>query len=338
MALTRVRANQISDIDYKQAVRVITLTNVVLTGGAPSQVDSVNLSANDRVLVAGQSVASQNGLYFVAVVGTGNNGTWVRSSDGDVTGEIEAGMIVMVTEGDVYADVSWKLITNNPIVIGVTGLIFAQNTGNSFGVINANGTPIVANGVTSTAVFESGNNMIISGNAASDTITFAVNATPTFTSVSTTGNITASGNIVGGGVRSTSSPTAPANPSVGDFWYNTVTNSQYRFTFDGSDYYWIDDFGATTAENGSFNAITSGTSNVSIYTANANVQVSVAGTSNIAVFSTSGAAVTALAITNSGTPATSTSAGTAGQIQWDSDYVYVCIAPNTWKRANINTW
>jgi hypothetical protein len=203
MALTRVRANQISDIDYKQAVRVITLTNVVLAGGAPSQVDSVNLSLNDRVLVAGQSTASQNGLYIVATVGTGSNGTWVRSSDGNVTGEIEAGMIVMVTEGDTYADISWKLITNNPIVIGVTGLIFAQNTGNSFGVINANGTPVVANGVTSTALFESGNNIIISGNAASDTITFAVNNTPTFASISVTGNIVAPNVAIDRGVAGT---------------------------------------------------------------------------------------------------------------------------------------
>ena len=37
-------------------------------------------------------------------------------------------------------------------------------------------------------------------------------------------------------------------------------------------------------------------------------------------------------------PTLANSAGTAGQITWDSSYVYICIASNTWKRANISTW
>jgi ATP-dependent Clp protease ATP-binding subunit ClpX len=44
MPLTKPRAYQIYDIDYKQAVRVLTLSNVTLSGGAPSQVDGVNLN------------------------------------------------------------------------------------------------------------------------------------------------------------------------------------------------------------------------------------------------------------------------------------------------------
>ena len=39
MALTRPRAAQIYDIDYKQATRVVTVANITLSGGAPSQVD-----------------------------------------------------------------------------------------------------------------------------------------------------------------------------------------------------------------------------------------------------------------------------------------------------------
>lgn len=30
--------------------------------------------------------------------------------------------------------------------------------------------------------------------------------------------------------------------------------------------------------------------------------------------------------------------GNQGDICWDSDYIYVCISTNTWKRANISTW
>ena len=127
MGLTRIRAEQISDIDYKQAVRVIQRTNITLAGGAPSSVDDVNLSANDRILVTGQDVGAQNGIYRVQTLGTGANGTWVRTNDGNTDGEIEAGMIIMVTEGEVYKDTQWKLTTNNPIIIGTTPLTFVLN-------------------------------------------------------------------------------------------------------------------------------------------------------------------------------------------------------------------
>ena len=128
MALTKIRAEQISDIDFKQAVRVVATTNVTLTNGAVDTIDSVLLAVSDRVLVTAQSTASQNGLYRVSVLGTGANGTWVRSSDGDATGDMSAGMLVSVTEGTVYKDTQWQLTTDNPIVLATTSLVFAQTS------------------------------------------------------------------------------------------------------------------------------------------------------------------------------------------------------------------
>ena len=43
-------------------------------------------------------------------------------------------------------------------------------------------------------------------------------------------------------------------------------------------------------------------------------------------------------IATSQTPATKSAAGTAGDIAWDTDYIYVAIANNTWKRVAISTW
>jgi hypothetical protein len=192
MGLTRPRAAQIYDIDYKQSVRVITTSNITLSGGAPTVVDGVTLSLNDRILVSGQSTASQNGIYTVSVVGTGNNGTWIRSTDTNATGELDSGTIVMVTEGSAYADTSWKLTTNDPIIIGTTALTFEINTGNAFGTISANGTSVISNSASGTVTFSTGNNIVITGNAASDTITFAVKDNPSFT-----GGVTFSGNITG---------------------------------------------------------------------------------------------------------------------------------------------
>ncbi len=200
MGLTRPRAYQIYDLDYKQAVRVISRSNVTLNGGAPSQVDGVNLSLNDRVLVSGQNTGSQNGLYYVTTVGSGSNGTWQRSIDGNETGEVQAGMIVMVTEGTTYADTQWKLITNNPITIGVTALTFEQTSAYSFGSIAVSGqSSIVADTVGDVLTIVAGNNISLTTDSVSDSLTIGVtgislnsiaNGTSNVNVVSSGGNVT----------------------------------------------------------------------------------------------------------------------------------------------------
>jgi hypothetical protein len=46
---------------------------------------------------------------------------------------------------------------------------------------------------------------------------------------------------------------------------------------------------------------------------------------------------TATALT-AGTPETSGATGTAGQVLYDTSYIYVCVATNTWRRATLNTF
>ena len=129
MALTRPRAHQLSGTSAKAAVRVVSESDVTLSGGAPATVDGVSLTLDDRILVTGQSTASQNGLYRCTVVGSGSNGTWVRSRDGSHDGTIVAGMTTIVTEGSTYADTLWKLTTDGTITIGTTALAFSQHSG-----------------------------------------------------------------------------------------------------------------------------------------------------------------------------------------------------------------
>ena len=38
------------------------------------------------------------------------------------------------------------------------------------------------------------------------------------------------------------------------------------------------------------------------------------------------------------TPTSATAAGVEGDICWDTSYIYVCVAANTWKRTAISTW
>ncbi len=64
----------------------------------------------------------------------------------------------------------------------------------------------------------------------------------------------------------------------------------------------------------------------------------VAGGAGIAGALHVGGQINGLGAVQPGTPASVTAAGAAGQIRWDADYIYVCIAANTWKRAAISNW
>jgi hypothetical protein len=259
MGLTRIRAEQISDIDYKQAVRVITLTDITLSGGAPAEVDGVSLITGDRILVAGQSDAAQNGLYQVQTVGAGSNGTWVRTSDANQDGEIQPGMVVMVTQGTVYADTPWKLTTNGTIEIGVTELIFAENYSLAFGNVFANGTAVIANTVSAAVTLTAGDNISIVGNNTAKSITIGVTGittsriangtsnvdiavadgnvttttngntvlTITDTGANVTGYITVTGNVTGGNLISASLGSAGNTAIIGTNNTLTSTSSLY---------------------------------------------------------------------------------------------------------------
>ena len=207
MALTRPRAAQIYNLDYKQATRAVTVANITLAGGAPAVVDGVSLNLNDRVLVTGQNNGAQNGIYYVSTLGSGSNGTWTLASDDNTTGEVDAGMIVMVTEGVIYADTQWKLITDNPIVIGTTALTFTQNY-----LANA----IVAG--TSNVSVQSNANVTISSAGTANVLTISSTGTVVKGTESVTGNITA-GNILTSGLISLTGNIYTGNILTNGYYY-----------------------------------------------------------------------------------------------------------------------
>ena len=58
---------------WKSACRVVATGNVTLSG--LRTIDGVAVVAGDRVLVAGQDEAAENGVYVAAA------GTWTRAAD-----------------------------------------------------------------------------------------------------------------------------------------------------------------------------------------------------------------------------------------------------------------
>ena len=171
MALTRPKYSNIVDTDYKASCRIVTTTNITLSGGAPLTYDGVTLSAQDRVLVAGQNTGSQNGIYIVITVGSGSNGTWARALDADSNSKITAGLQCAISEGT-YGGHTWRLTTPDPITLGSTALTFldAQSTAggtNSQLQFNNSGT---LQGASALSYVSANTSLISTGNIFATTI------------------------------------------------------------------------------------------------------------------------------------------------------------------------
>ena len=135
-------------LDVKQSVRVLAAANIVLSGA--QTIDGIAVTAGNRVLVAGQNTAAQNGIYVVS------DGVWSRSSDA-TAGLVTSGMFTFVEEGTSFGSTGWVLSTANPITLDVTSLNFAQfsssgnvaggaglvKTGLTLDVVSANGGIVV---------------------------------------------------------------------------------------------------------------------------------------------------------------------------------------------------
>jgi hypothetical protein len=191
MGLTRPRAHQLQDIDYKQTARAVTVANVTLSGGAPAAVDGTSLALRDRVLVTAQTTGSENGIYYVTTVGAGSNGTWARSLDADATGEIKAGTIIMITEGTTYADTQWKLTTDDPITVGSTTMTFVRAGNAAYGTFAVSGqSSIVADQIGDTLTLVAGTNVALTTNDGTDTLTITPSLTPALTTATFTNTTT----------------------------------------------------------------------------------------------------------------------------------------------------
>lgn len=113
----------------------------------------------------------------------------------------------------------------------------------SFATINANSSLILASSPTDTLNIIPGNNVTISACTISKSIVISSTAT---------------------GSKSTSSSSAPTSPSIGDFWYDTLTDVLYRYTTDSISDFWFDLSGSSVGGG----VITANDYKTRVYTAN----------------------------------------------------------------------
>jgi hypothetical protein len=116
-------------LDVKQSVRVASATPVAIANGleAGDTIDGVTLVAGDRVLLMGQTSASENGIYVAVASGAAS-----RSSDANGTadtGELKPGTFTFVEEGTDNSDKGFVVSTNGTITVGSTAIAFTQFSG-----------------------------------------------------------------------------------------------------------------------------------------------------------------------------------------------------------------
>lgn len=123
-------------LDVKVSVRAATTSSIADLSAASVTRDGVTLVQGDRLLVKdgaspdGIITVSDifNGIYTVGVV-TGGTAPFTRSTDFDTSAEVTPNAFTFVEEGTVNADSGFVLITNAPITLDTTALVWTQFTG-----------------------------------------------------------------------------------------------------------------------------------------------------------------------------------------------------------------
>ena len=206
-------------LTWKQAVRVATTANLTSLSGLLT-VDTITLTAGERVLVKNQSSASQNGIY------TASASTWSRAIDADTWDEY-VGAITFVESGS-QAGSAWYSSAQPGGTLGTTAInwsnfsvasIYTAGTGLT---LAANEFSITNTGVTATNY-----------GSASQVGTFTVNAQGQLTSASNTSIAIAASQVTSGSLAIAQGGTnGSATPTAGAVAYGT--GSAYAFSAAGT--------------------------------------------------------------------------------------------------------
>jgi len=109
---------------YTQAGTGVDAT-LTQNAAAIENIDGVAPVLGNRILVKDGAAGADNGIYTVTTVGTGViPQVLTRATDADTDAKVTANMFTQAEEGTANADTSFRLTTNNPIVVDTTALTF----------------------------------------------------------------------------------------------------------------------------------------------------------------------------------------------------------------------
>lgn len=186
--------------------------------------------------------------------------------------KVKNGLVVNTTATFLTTVTSTGTASGGIIISGGVGIAKDVWIGGTLNIVNtASATSTITGALVVTGGAGIGGSMYVGGGLSVTGINTLINTT---VSASTTtgalqvsggvgigGNLNVGGTVVGGGVRTTSTNgVAPANPTTGDIWYDTSTDTTYRYTYDGTSYYWVDNVGPILSSASTiFNRVTSST-------------------------------------------------------------------------------
>lgn len=110
--------------DPKDPVVTVASSNINISSGLVNgaTIGGYVVATGDRVLLVGQTDATENGIYIVVASGAAS-----RSPDANTSAEVTYGMTTYIIAGD-SAGQRATLVTPNPIVLGTTDLTFVVST------------------------------------------------------------------------------------------------------------------------------------------------------------------------------------------------------------------
>lgn len=240
--------NAVTGLTFKDAVNLLSTTNVALTGSSGTLVidghaQLVPADTGYRILLTGQTTNSQNGIYSYSDNGT--TYTLTRSLDADNYLELQ-GAAVFVLEGLTYAQTGWTE-TNYTLTsfAGQTWVQFSGSgayaageglilTGTTFDVGAGNGITVTANAVSLSASV-AGNGLthsagVINAVGTNNRISVsadAIDIASTYvgqTSITTLGTIT-SGTWSADTIATTKGGTGLTTYATGDILYASGSNT-----------------------------------------------------------------------------------------------------------------
>lgn len=222
-----------------------TLTNN--STQAALEVDGVEVDNDDRILVYGQTDATENGIYVVTDKGSGaTNWVLTRATDADSYGLFDSdklgrGSYVYITAGDTGAGEAYICTTDGTITFGTTDIVFTQifavpaytggtNIDVSGQVISLTGVVDETNGGTGQSTITTGD--ILYGSASNTLSKLALGAAYKSLVVNGSGTnvewnavaLNQSG-AVSGALPATNGGTGQSSYTLGDIIYSSATNT-----------------------------------------------------------------------------------------------------------------
>jgi hypothetical protein len=347
MALYKIRSSRVNNIDADQYTGSVVEEGLIWYDPETGVLRLYNGDTGGYIINSGGGATNQ--------ISSGDSNVTVNS-DGRVTISVNGVANVAVFEGpraQFDSVFSTGNVTTDGYFVGdgagisniagsnITGTVSNSNTANiaiyanTAGFANSAGSANLANTANSAT--------IVTGNVQTN-----IRQLGTLVSLAVSGNVVAAANISGnylfgngyflsgisGGGGNASFPIQTGNAGLvlmtngSDTYWNSGLASSY--TFDG---------GQSEAEQ---NAILNGGGASTDYTGEAMIFGGAAGSdysltlSSLALTGQYADLEDAPATTS--VPATVSTQGQKGQMAFDSNHLYVCIAANTWRRATLNSW